>query len=71
MSNQPPVNLEEQTNNLASASFKYTMYIVFGFIIVAAYITINTDINEDLVPKVSPSDEGHGGKGHGGKKDSH
>lgn len=71
MSNQPPVNLEEQSGNLALASFKYTLYIVFGFIIVAAYITINTDVNEDLIPKVSPSDEGHGGKSHGGKKDSH
>lgn len=46
----PPDSLEAQSDDLALKSFKYTMYTVFGFIIVAAYFTINTEIPKKEAP---------------------
>ena len=71
MSEQTPVNLEEQSDTLSLQTFKFTMYTVWGFIIVAAYIVMTTVINEDLYPEV-PADHGHHGHDdHKGHKDHH
>ena len=53
-------SLKEQSDSLALNSFKYTMYIAWAFIIVAAYITINTEIPE----KEAPAKDEHHGPAH-------
>jgi hypothetical protein len=54
-------SLEAQSDSLALKSFKYTMFTVWAFIIVAAYITINTEIPKKEAP---PKDEHHGHDHH-------